>query len=76
MSPKAARLRDSGKFGRRVPARPAVLRPTTLQQLRAALAADTAYLAPFRPAGAMSASTDCAIASAGTVVDMTGFDQI
>jgi hypothetical protein len=76
MSPKAARLRDSGKFGRRVPARPAVLRPTTLKQLRAALAADTAYLAPFRPAGAMSASTDCAVASAGTVVDMTGFDQI
>ena len=76
MPPKVASLRDSGKFGRRVTSRPAIVRPATLKELRAVMSAGSPYLAPFRPSGAMSASTDCALASAGTVVDMTAFDQI
>lgn len=76
MSPKVARLRDSGRFARRTPLKTAVARPATLRELRDVLLPDSPYAAPFRPAGAASASTDCASATAGTVIDMTAFDQI
>ena len=76
MSVRAASLRDTGKIGRRVQPRPATIRPTSLKQLRQCLAHDSAYLPPFRPMGAASSSTDCTSATAGTVIDMTAFDQI
>lgn len=76
MSPKVARLRDSGRFGRQGAVRAAVVRPTTLRELRDVPLPDSPYAAPFRPAGAKSGSTDCTSATAGTVIDMTAFDQI
>lgn len=76
MSPKVARLRDSGRIARRTPVSAAVVRPATLRELRDVLLPDSPYAAPFRPAGALSASTDCTSAMAGTVIDMTAFDQI
>jgi len=76
MSPKVARLRDSGRFARRAPVRAAVVRPATLRDLRDVLLPGSPYTAPFRPAGASSASTDCASTTAGTIIDMTAFDRI
>ena len=73
---KTARLRDSGRFARRAPLKAAVVRPATLAQLRDVLTPGSPWPAPFRPAGASSAATDCNSATAGTVVDMTAFDQI
>ena len=57
-------------------AKPAVVRPTTFQDLQDYLNPSSNYLAPFRPIGAGSSSTDCSTSTAGTVIDMTGLDQI
>lgn len=76
MSSKVARLRDSGKFARRAPAKSALARPSNLRDLREMLQPGSPFPAPFRPVGAATASTDCASATVGTVVDMTAFDQI
>jgi L-gulonolactone oxidase len=76
MSVKAVRLRDTGKIGRRIQPRPCTIRPTSLKQLRQCLEQGSAYLPPFRPMGANSSSTDCTSATAGTVIDMTAFDEI
>ena len=72
---KAARLRDSGRFARRAPLKAAVVRPATLTELREVLTPGSPYPAPFRPAGAGSAATDCNSTTAGTVVDMTAFED-
>lgn len=76
MSVKAVRLRDTGKFGRRSQAAPTVIRPTSLKALREAVTRDSRFLPPFRPMGTNSSSTDCTSATAGTVIDMSGFDEI
>jgi hypothetical protein len=76
MSVTAVKLRETGKIARRTQPRPATIRPANLKQLRQALAAGSAYLPPFRPMGANSSSTDCTSATAGTVIDMTAFDEI
>jgi hypothetical protein len=76
MSVRAVKLRETGKIGRRTQPGPATIRPTSIKQLRQCLENGSAYLAPFRPMGANSASTDCTAASAGTVIDMTAFDEI
>lgn len=76
MSAKQLRLRDSGRFARRAPMTPSVIRPRTLKELRECLVPGSRYLPPFRPMGAGSSSTDCITATAGTVIDMSGFDEI
>lgn len=76
MSPKAARLRDSGKFTRRIESGPALTKPSSLRELRDVMLTGSPFPAPFRPAGAKTASTDCASTTTGTVIDMTGFDKI
>ena len=76
MSPKVARLRESGRFARHLPVRAAIVRPSSLRELRDLLLPGSPHAAPFRPAGAASSSTDCISATAGTVIDMTAFDQI
>lgn len=76
MSVKAVKLRDTGKFARRVQAAPTVIRPTTLKALRESMMRGSRFLPPFRPMGADSSSTDCTSATAGTVIDMTGFNEI
>jgi FAD/FMN-containing dehydrogenase len=75
MSGKAVKLRDTGKFSRRA-AVPTVIRPATLKQLRESMAPGSPFLPPFRPMGTASSSTDCTTAMAGTVIDMTGLDEI
>ncbi|MEX2125950.1 MAG: FAD-binding oxidoreductase [Woeseia sp.] len=76
MSVRAIKLRDTGKIRRRTQALPAVIRPGNVKELRQCLAHDSPYLPPFRPMGANSSSTDCTSATAGTVIDMTAFDEI
>lgn len=72
----ASTLRRSGAYRVRPPARPTVIRPASVKELRACLDPAADYLPPFRPMGAGSSSTDCTSASAGTVVDMSGLDRI
>ncbi len=74
MSGNAIKLRDTGKFRRDRPT-PAVVRPANLKQLRQCLTAGK-YAPPFRPMGANSSATDCTAAAAGTVIDMTAFDEL
>lgn len=69
-------LRKSGAFRLRGQARPCTVRPNNERELARLLAPTANYLPPFRPAGAGSASTDCNVATAGTVIDMTAFDRI
>lgn len=76
MSGNANTLRKSGIFARRKPARAAVVTPTTYRDLQDCLDPSSNYLAPFRPRGAASSSTDCSASTAGTVIDMTGMDKI
>ncbi len=76
MSANANILRNSGIFARYEIAKPTVVRPTTFRDLQDYLDPSSNYLAPYRPMGAGSSSTDCSTATAGTVIDMTGMDQI
>jgi FAD/FMN-containing dehydrogenase len=76
MSANANTLRNSGIFSRRKIAKPTVVRPITIRDLQNYLDPSSSYLAPFRPMGAGSSSTDCSVSTAGTVIDMTGMDQI
>ena len=76
MSAKANTLRSSGIFSSRKPTESTVVRPTTFRDIQAYLDPSSNYLAPFRPMGTGSSSTDCSAATAGTVIDMTGMDQI
>lgn len=76
MPAKQLKLRDSGRFNRRAQMPPSVIRPRTLKELRECLAPGSPYLPPFRPLGAGSSSTDCIAATAGTVIDMSAFDEI
>ena len=76
MSANVNTLRNSGIFSRRKIAKPTVVRPTTFRDLQEYLDPSSNYLAPFRPMGAGSSSTDCSASTAGTVIDMCGMDQI
>ncbi len=76
MSANANILRNSGIFARYEIAKPTVVHPTTFRDLQDYLDPSSNYLAPYRPMGAGSSSTDCSTATAGTVIDMTGMDQI
>jgi len=76
MSVTAASLRKSGRYRIRPGDPPTVLRPENLQDLQSILNPDSPHRPPFRPKGADTAATDCNCSSVGTVIDMTGFDQI
>ncbi len=76
MPAKQLKLRDSARFNRRAVMPPSVIRPRTLKELRECLAPGSPYAPPFRPMGAGSSSTDCIAATAGTVIDMSAFDEI
>ena len=76
MSAKASTLRSSGIFSSRKPTESTVVRPTTFRDIQPYLDPASNYLAPFRPMGTGSSSTDCSAATAGTVIDMTRMDQI
>ena len=55
---------------------PTIIRPVRVAGLRDAVVADSRYLPPFRPMGAGIAATECTTSSAGTVIDMTGLNEI
>ena len=76
MSAKADIVRFTGTFAKHRIAKPTIVRPTTFRDIQEYLDPSSNYLAPFRPMGAGSSSTDCSAATAGTVIDMTGMDQI
>lgn len=76
MSASAATLRRSGKYRFREQVGPSVVRPTHLKRLRDCLDPLSKFPPPYRPMGADSSSTDCTTSAAGTVIDMTGFDEI
>jgi len=76
MSAKASTLRSSGLFSSHKSATSTVVRPTTFRDIQGYLDPSSNYVAPFRPLGAGSSSTNCSAATAGTVIDMTGMDQI
>lgn len=69
-------LQKSGPHRVRLPARPTVVAPADAKELRACLEPRANFLAPFRPMGAGSCSTDCVSATAGTVIDMTAMTAI
>ena len=76
MSANPTHLRRSSRFAQHKLSGPAVLRPVRATGIRNALNPDSRYLPPFRPMGANSSATECASSSAGTVVDLTGLNQI
>ncbi|HEX7063320.1 MAG TPA: FAD-binding oxidoreductase [Woeseiaceae bacterium] len=76
MPAKQLKLRESSRFHRRAVMPPSVIRPRTLKELRECLVPGSPYAPPFRPMGAGSSSTDCIAATAGTVIDMSAFDEI
>ncbi|MEL7298648.1 MAG: FAD-binding oxidoreductase [Pseudomonadota bacterium] len=57
-------------------AKAGVERPTSLKQVLAIMDPANRYPVPIRPMGANSASTQCTSAVGGTVVDMTGLNEI
>lgn len=75
MQGNAVRLRDSGRLRLPRPV-PATVRPVNLKQLRQCLTPNGSCLAPFRPRGAGHSATACTESTAGTVLDMTSFDEI
>jgi FAD binding domain len=76
MPATTTRLRRSGKYRFRSTAGPAITRPANLKELMEILNPLSQFTGPFRPMGANSASTDCNASSMGTVIDMTGMDNI
>jgi len=76
MVARASSLRRTGRYQFREPPAPVITRPADLKELVDCVHPSSSFNAPFRPMGANSASTECNASSAGTVIDMTGFDNI
>jgi hypothetical protein len=76
MSVSAESLRRSGKFRVTGLRKASVIRPCNLKELRNCLDPASNFPTPIRPIGTNSSSTDCTGAAVGTVIDMTGFDDI
>ncbi|TDJ35971.1 MAG: FAD-binding oxidoreductase [Gammaproteobacteria bacterium] len=76
MSANPIHLRRSSRFRLHRLSGPAIIKPVSSRVIRDALNPDSRFLPPFRPMGANSSATDCTSSSAGTVIDLTGLDQI
>lgn len=76
MSASPSDLRRMSRFRVHKQYAPSVIRPVRVTGLRESLDPGSRYLPPFRPMGAGSSATECTSSSAGTVIDMTGFDEI
>lgn len=72
----AARLKNTGRFGPRVLAKPAELTAKNIKSLLRMMDRDANIALPIRPQGAATSSTDCNQSPAGTVIRMTGLDRI
>ena len=72
---KAHGFRDTGRLYRRPPS-PGKQSPKNLAHLTRALDRNTNIALPLRAKGAGSSSTDCNIATHGTVINTTSLDQI
>jgi FAD/FMN-containing dehydrogenase len=70
------RLSRSGKYRSPVMAGPVVIKPTRAVEIKNALGPESNYTPPFRPVGANSSATDCTSSSVGTVIDVSGLNQI
>ena len=76
MSANPIDRRRSSRFRPQKQYAPAVIRPVRVSGLREALDPGSRYLPPFRPMGANSSATECTSSSAGTVIDVTGLNEI
>ena len=76
MSANQSHLRRSSRFRLHKMAGPTILKPARTTEIRDALDPDSKYLPPFRPMGANSSATECTSSFAGTVIDLTGLDEI
>ncbi|MEN7343606.1 MAG: FAD-binding oxidoreductase [Pseudomonadota bacterium] len=68
--------RGAGGVGASALATAGVEKPKTLKQVMAIMDPANRYPVPIRPMGANSASTQCTAAVGGTLVDMTGLNEI
>ena len=76
MSTSPNQFRRSSRFRLHKLSGPAIIKPARIGEVRDVLIPHSKFLPPFRPMGANSSATDCTSSSAGTVVDLTGLDQI
>lgn len=76
MSANPSDLRESSRFRLHKQFAPSIIRPVRVTGLREAMEPGSGYLPPFRPMGGGSSATECTTSSAGTVIDMTGLDEI
>ena len=72
----AARLKNTGRFGARVLAKPAEHTVDNIKSLLRMMDRDANIAVPIRPQGAGTSSTGCNESPAGTVLRMTGLDRI
>lgn len=72
----AARLKNTGRYRVRAPAQPAEIPADNIRLLLRTMDRDANIKVPIRPQGAATSSTDCNASPAGTVVQLTGLDQV
>lgn len=72
----AARLKNTGRLGPRVLAKPAEITVGNLKSLLRIMDRDANVALPLRAQGAATSSTDCNQSPAGTVVRLTSLDRI
>ena len=72
----AARLKNTGRFGPRVLAKPAEVTVNDVKSLLRMMDRDANIAVPIRPQGAGTSSTGCNESAGGTVIRMTGLDRI
>ena len=72
----AARLKNTGRYRVRPPAKPDEIAADNLKTLLKTMDRDANVATPIRPLGANTSSTDCNDSPAGTVVRMSGLDRI
>jgi len=58
------------------PSEPTVVVPVKPEKIREVLDPKSSFLPPFRPLGSCSSSTACFTSNSGTLIDMTGLNQI
>ena len=76
MSVTAASLRKTTRIHVAASRSSQVVPVGSAEQLRAVLAPGSGYATPFRPRGAGSSATDCNASAVGTVLDLTGLDDV
>ncbi len=73
---RTARLKNTGRYRVRAPAKPAEIPANDVKTLLRTMDREANVAVPIRPQGAATSSTDCNASPAGTVVQMSGLDRI